>query len=163
MKIAIFQGNTQITTKPEPWNSWVRPADNAKSYPWWQAVVALLQDKGHDCYQFFSPNSNEQDVGANYKLIGTLEEIEKILPTLDCFISTDTFIQHLVVAKCIDIKGVVIWSKSDPNIFGYPERFVNLYKPEYFRHNQYDVWLGEQRDLNSFPSVQEVVKAVINS
>ena len=155
MKIGIFTGNLKVADHQTPWCSHVKMIDSAKAYPFWQQLVGILQYQGHELYQFMSPNGTDTDMECNYKLIGTVDEIVKILPTLDLFISVDTFLPHLVVAKKIPIKGIVIWSLSDPKLFGY-EQFINVSKKEYFRKDQYNVWIGVKRVKEAFPTAIEV-------
>jgi hypothetical protein len=58
------------------------------------------------------------------------------------------------------IYGVVIWGKSDPLLFGYPEN-VNLLKDrKYLRARQFYIWDDEPFDPEVFVEPAEVVKAV---
>lgn len=73
--------------------------------------------------------------------------------------SVDNFFPHLcAVSK--GPPGVVIFSKSDPSIFGYPTNH-NLHSiPTRFRPNQFDFWEACNYDPDAFPSANSVIDAI---
>lgn len=157
MKIAIFTGNNSITTFPTPWCSFVKPMDSAKAYPWWCELIGMLKIKGYEVTHFASP-TGDIELNCN-KIIATLDEIRKQLPNYDLFISTDTFLPHMVIAENIKIKGIVLWSLSDPLIYGYPE-FTNMVKRQYLRPDQFGVWHGIKRVPEAFPQPIEIINKI---
>jgi len=116
---------------------------NAKSYPHWNALEKLLG--GHEIK----------------KIEGILQEQEIIdlIHWCDIWISIDSFLPHL--ARYHGLKnGIVIWGKSDPLIFGYPEN-VNLIKDrKYLRAEQFRWWKDEPVDDGVFVSPEEILEAI---
>lgn len=131
---------------------------NAKQYPYFRELGVLLHQDKNILHQI----GIEGEEGLNWdEFIKDLkmDEIRELLPQYDFFISCDSFLQH--IAASINFRGVVIWSKSDPEIFGYPLH-VNIYNPLWFRQNQHAVWYGEPYEEDKFPSYQEVYDIIRN-
>lgn len=116
---------------------------NAKSYPHWDRFLELAQ--GHEVK----------------KIEGMLKEREIIdlVNWCDVWVSTDSFLPHLVAYRKLK-PGVVIWGKSDPEIFGYPTN-VNLLKGrEHLMVNQFRKWSEESHDPGVFVSPEVVIQMV---
>ena len=67
----------------------------------------------------------------------------------------DSFFQHLgwLVGK----QGIVLWSVSDPNIFGHTEN-INLLKDKvYLAQNQFLWWDYVEHNPDAFVAPQEVI------
>lgn len=116
---------------------------NAKSYPHWDKLLRRLQD--HEIK----------------KIDGILKEQEIIdlIQWCDLWISIDSFVPHLAAYHRLK-GGIVLWGKSDPNIFGYSHN-VNLLKGrEYLRAEQFRWWIDEPIDPNVFVAPEDVVHAI---
>jgi hypothetical protein len=116
---------------------------SAKSYPHWDKLVDLL--KGHEIK----------------KIEGILreQEILDLVNWCSVWISIDSFLPHLV--KCHRLKpGIVLWGKSDPLIFGYPENRNLLKDRKHLREQQFKWWKDEPADPSVFVDPQEVVDVV---
>jgi len=88
-------------------------------------------------------------------IYGTRKEILQELRNADLFISIDSWLQHLASMQT-DKLGLVIFSRSNPAIFGYP-KFNNVFKDsKYFKSNPYDTWLPSDVIMESFVSVERV-------
>lgn len=87
------------------------------------------------------------------------KQMKTLLDGADLFVTVDTFFCHF--AAYHNRSGVVIYSQSDPKIFGY-EHNTNLFKPQYFRTQQYQLWSMTPYIAEAFPTVDEVFKAIIN-
>lgn len=136
-------------------------AQSPKNYPWWSSVVKGLQKKGIKVIQISA--KGECKIGADEVYFGlTFMEIEEKLLAVDLFCSVDNFFPHF--ANNFNKRGVVIFSKSDPNLFGYKENTNLLKSKEYLRNpkEQYMFWEGVSYDKSSFVSPEEVVEAVCN-
>lgn len=73
----------------------------------------------------------------------SLTELKEKLPEYDYFISVDTFLPHMINTENINVPGIVIFSYSDPKIFGYPQN-LNVYNdPKLFRENQFEFWVPQ--------------------
>jgi hypothetical protein len=83
-----------------------------------------------------------------------LEEVTNLLKISDTFIAVDSFLQHH--AWDIGKRGTVIFSQSDPNIFGH-EFHNNLLKDrKYLRPNQFDLWESTSCNDEAFFDWNEV-------
>jgi hypothetical protein len=109
---------------------------NPKIYPYMKDLINLLKDKKSDIefIELIEPNKEGTlDISV---LKTTLTKLKEELKQFDLFISIDTFLPHYIVTEDIDIKGVVIFNYSDPDIFGY-KKFMNVYNDKsLFRENQ---------------------------
>ena len=72
------------------------------------------------------------------------------------WIGVDSFFQHLAWSK--NKKGIVLWSVSDPLIFGHPEN-INLLKNRYYlTKNQFLWWDFTEYNKEAFVLPEEVIK-----
>ena len=56
--------------------------------------------------------------------------------------------------------GIVIFSKSDPKVFGY-EQNINLLKDKkYLRSKQFDIWEAEEFDKDSFVTPDVILEHI---
>lgn len=89
---------------------------------WWGELMVLLE-------------GNEVKILPN-KL--TWDEMKEMLDWCDTWISVDTYWQHF--AWLHQKPGVVIFSQSDPEIFGHEENINLLKDVRYLRPNQFSTW-----------------------
>lgn len=69
--------------------------------------------------------------------------------------SLDSFFQHLAWKE--GKKGIVLWSVSDPNIFGHPTN-INLLKDRAnLAKNQFLWWDYTEHDPNKFVKPDEII------
>lgn len=127
---------------------------NPKTYPWWPDLVERL--KGHEITQLGV--KGEPKLVKDCRFDCPLDVLKKLLMKCDTWISVDSFLPHL--AHHVGKPGVVLFSASDPLIFGYPEN-VNLLKDrKYLRGNQFDSWESYSFVEDAFVSPDIVVNAV---
>lgn len=131
---------------------------NPKNFPFWSDVVAQL--KGHGIRITQIGLAYEDPIGADEFLTNlSLKQIEELVPQAHTWAAVDNFFPHL--CNIVGRPGVVVFGKSDPLIFGYPQN-VNLLKNRaYLRHQQFDIWETEQFDPNVFVGSDEVVSSII--
>lgn len=145
-------------SKPTPDGS-----PNAKNYPHWQKVVDVVS-KTIPVVQIGVDGEQRLD---NVKafLKPKLHELKDILGHDDCraFASVDNFLQHYVKTYVPNLRGVVVFSRSDPYIFGYREN-RNLLKDKKFlrpRNEQWWLWSQCAYDPDAYVEPSEVVDAII--
>jgi len=119
---------------------------------WWNELIPLLNKPVKQILW-----GNETKLNCQHVENPKLEEIEKLLDECETFICIDSFLQHLNHGRNKK-KGIVVWSKSDPKIFGWPENINILKYPEKLRSDQFLWWANEKWE-NIFPTSQEVVEA----
>lgn len=143
--------------KLRPKNGMENNNPNAKNYPYWNDVVNLLKEKNYYIIQVGT--LGEELLPANeHKFNLSLQNLKTLLDTCDTWICVDSFFQHF--ATYHNKKGVVIFGKSDPNIFGY-ERNINLLKSRSFlREDQFNFWDDVIYDKNVFVNPDVVIDAV---
>jgi hypothetical protein len=64
------------------------------------------------------------------------------------------------MAKHLGKPGIVLWSVSDPEIFGYPENLNLLKDRKYLRKDQFAVWEAVTLDPETFVGPEEVYRAL---
>jgi len=79
----------------------------------------------------------------------------------DCatFVSVDNFFHHL--AYLVGKPGVVVFSQSDPRIFGH-DMHTNLLKDrKYLMPNQFVFWDSCKHNVDSFVDPSEIIDAIL--
>lgn len=129
-------------------------SDNPKDYPYWDGYVATLVSSGATVLQVGGPD----DVlvpGALDKRGLDPEELLHILRGADAWVSVDTFLQHF--AWLNGIPGIVVFSVSDPFIFGHKENLNILRSRKFLREWQFSSWAEASYVPESFVPVDELV------
>lgn len=133
--------------------------ENPKNYPHWNKLVELLNNdfytiqigkRGEDILK------NINDVKFDLKL----KEIEKLIKSSYTWISVDSFLQHLVNSLENKKMGIVLWSQSDPNIFGYNYNLNILKSRLYLRAFQFDIWENTKIDPLSYFSPEQIYEII---
>jgi ADP-heptose:LPS heptosyltransferase len=134
-----------------------KESKNAKNYPYWKEVVALLK-RDFTIIQIGTDGEPRiEDIDDFYSGL-SFNELKRLTRECDTWISVDNFFPHL--ANLEVKRGVVIFGKSDPNIFGYMQN-VNLLKDrKYLRPLQFKDWFDEKHEEDVFVGPQEAVDAV---
>jgi ADP-heptose:LPS heptosyltransferase len=130
---------------------------SAKSYPTSYAdlLVKMLREKEFHLIQLGVEGEYKLDVQEHF-FNRSFEEIKEICQDSKAFISIDSFLPHLCHYFNINT-GIVIFSKSDPEIFGY-HHYTNLLKDRAFlRKDQFDYWKNEKKEERAFVSPPKVV------
>lgn len=131
-----------------------------KNYPAWKGVVSLLKADGHEIIQIGIEGEERLTDDCRFGL--PVPQLVELIKEMDLFISVDNFFPHMChhyYEKYGKI-GIVIFSQSDPSIFGYTENINTLKDKKYLRKNQF--WLWEQAEYNedAFVHPEEVMKAI---
>jgi ADP-heptose:LPS heptosyltransferase len=131
---------------------------NAKNYPLddWLGLVDILEPAGYELIQI--GRTSEQQICHDMRCDYTLQQIADLLREVHTFISVDSFLPHL--ANKIGKYGIVLFSRSDPQIFGY-DKNINLYKDKrYFREDQFGIWDDCPYIKEAFVSPWEIYRAL---
>lgn len=112
---------------------------NPKDYPYWDKLIELLKKE--------------------YKIIEVgilpLKELDKLIEECYTWIAVDSFFQHYAWYK--GKKGIVIFGKSDPNIFGHKENINILKDRNHLRSNQFSIWELEEYSEDCFTQPEEII------
>lgn len=126
---------------------------NPKTYPWWPELVKKLD---HSIIQIGV--EGEQQLVPDCRFNLSLKQLKVLVSLCDVWLTVDSFLPHL--AHIVGKPGVVIWSVSDPTIFGYPENINLLKDRKYLRPNQFEYWEAQSFVEEAFVSPDVVVDAV---
>lgn len=105
-------------------------APNPKNWPIWSDLLRAMR-KQKTMYYFIQIGSpHEMSIGADEFCTDlSWPGLVELLQTADLFLSVDSFLPHAVNALREDIgkdiPGVVIWTITPPELFGYPQ-FSNV-------------------------------------
>lgn len=127
--------------------------ENPKNYPYWPELVSMINEP---IIQIGV--AGEKALVPDFRTNLPFAELTKLVNECRTWISVDSFFQHF----CWDLgkPGVVIFSQSDPNIFGHSENINLLKDRKYLREKQF--WLWEQTEFNSdaFVTPEEIIKVL---
>lgn len=136
---------------------------NPKNFPYWQELISLLRQCGkvEEIWQL--------GVGNEYRFEGTtqkhfnksFDEIAELANQSSVWLSVENFMPHLCNSYGVKTKGIVIFSKSDPVHYGYPQNLNLLKDRKYLRPDQFFIW--EQCDFQeeAFVSAQVVFEEIM--
>ena len=87
-----------------------------------------------------------------------ISQLKELLRECRTWISCDSFFQHLgwIEGK----KGIVLWSVSDPLIYGHPENTNLLKDRKYLAGNQFLWWEAYDHNAETFVPAREVFKCL---
>ena len=127
-----------------------------KNYPYWSEVIDKLSKLGHTFIQVGT--DGEEQLVDDFRKNLSIKELSSLILECDTWIGVDSFGQH--VAWDVGKKGIVLFSQSDPNIFGHPENINLLKDRKYLREKQF--WLWEQTEYikEAFVDANTVVNAI---
>lgn len=133
---------------------------NAKNYPWFQEIIDKIKEMSdYKIVQIGVSGEKKLDQIDEYFFDKSLKEIKQKIIDCDFWISIDSMLQHL--ASHTDKRGVVLWGKSDPKLFGYPQNLNLLKDRKYLRPDQFFIWDPEEFDENVFMHPSEVALNMI--
>lgn len=87
-----------------------------------------------------------------------LSELRQLLDECRTWISCDSFFQHF--AWDHGKPGIVLWSVSDPLIFGHPENINLLKDRNNLAANQFLWWEFTEHNKDFFVSPNEIIKYI---
>jgi len=115
---------------------------NPKDYPYWDQLIKLLSEHNITFIDRELP----------------LNELKNTILDCDFFISIDSFFQHY--AWSVNKKGVVIFSVTDPLIFGHSFHVNVLKDRKYLRKNQF-LWMeNESYNIDAFESPENIFQII---
>jgi len=123
---------------------------NPKNYPYWKELIALIDEPivqvGVD---------GEEQLVDDFRKNLPLSELKKLIDECRTWISCDSFMQHFGWMQ--GKQGIVLWSVSDPNIYGHPENINLLKDRSYLAENQFLWWDSVNYNPDAFVSPEEVI------
>lgn len=123
---------------------------NPKNYPYWEEVIAGINEPIIQV-----GIEGEKQLVNDFRKNLSIAELKEIILQCKTWISCDSFIQHL--ATSLGKQGIVLWSVSDPNIYGYPENINLLKSRDCLSKNQFLWWESVEFDANKFVAPEQVI------
>lgn len=124
---------------------------NPKNYPFWKELIEMIDEpivqvgvKG------------ETQLVDDFRVNLPISELRKLIQKCRIWISCDSFIQHLGWDE--GKPGIVLWSVSDPLIFGHKENINLLKDRKYLAENQFLWWDRIEHQEERFVSPNEVIE-----
>jgi ADP-heptose:LPS heptosyltransferase len=129
--------------------------ENAKNYPYWKELIELID---HEIIQVGVTNEIPLVPDCRFNL--SIKELRTLINDCTTWISVDSMFQHL--AWDCNKKGIVLFSQSDPKIFGHDSN-INLLKNNlYLRHNQFLWWEDIVPIEDSYIEPDKIIEYVKN-
>jgi len=130
-----------------------------KSYPWYLELTEALNNSGY--YTIQVGIQKEKDIGAIVRWNDlSAEGLVKTAREIDSYISVDNFFPHLMQYYAPEKRGIVIFSQSNPLIFGYPTNKNLLKDKKYLKNDQFSFWDSTVSIKAAFVSPEIVVTSL---
>ena len=128
---------------------------NPKNYPFWELLIEKIDEPiiqiGID---------GEKPLVKDFRKNLSMNEIRQLIKDCRIWIGVDSFFQHLAWSE--GKSGIVLWSVSDPLIYGH-ESNTNLLKDRsYLAKNQFLWWDNTEHNSDAFVKPDEVLKFLCN-
>ena len=131
---------------------------NPKNYPYWKELIELIGDKD----QLVQVGvAGEEQLVEDFRPNLSIKELKVLLYESWNWIGVDSFFQHL--AWDSQKPGIVLWSVSDPLIFGHPENENLLKDRSYLAKNQFLWWDFTEYNKEAFVSPEVVLEYLYKS
>lgn len=127
--------------------------ENPKNYPYWRELIDMIDEPVIQV----GVEGEAQLVGDFRKNL-SLDQLRELLDECRTWISCDSFFQHL--AWDHGKPGIVLWSVSDPLIFGHAENTNLLKNRDCLVENQFLWWENTSHDKNKFVNPEVVLKSL---
>ena len=124
---------------------------NPKNYPYWKELIELIDEPIIQV----GVEGEEQLVPEFCKNL-PIARLKELIAECRTWIGCDSFFQHL--AWSCNKPGIVLWSVSDPLIFGHPENHNLLKSRDYLAENQFLWWNFTEYNADAFVKPKEVIK-----
>lgn len=130
---------------------------NPKNYPYWKELIAMIDEPIIQVGV-----AGEEQLVEDFRPNLPLADLRVLVRQCDTWIACDSFFQHLGWDE--GKKGIVLWSVSDPEIFGHPENINLLKDRSCLAEKQFWWWDFVEYDENKFVKpevVYDVLKQVL--
>lgn len=106
---------------------------NPKQYPFWKQLIEMIDEPIVQVGV-----EGEEQLVPDFRKNLPLPELRKLIRECRIWIGCDSFVQHLGWDE--GKPGIVLWSVSDPEIYGHPENINLLKDRKYLADNQFRWW-----------------------
>ena len=123
---------------------------NPKNYPYWKELLALIDEPVIQVGV-----QGEEQLVPDFRKNLSIAELKELITECRTWVGVDSFFQHLAWSE--GKQGIVLWSVSDPNIFGHPENINLLKDRSYLASNQFLWWDYTPHNPEAFVKLEEVI------
>lgn len=132
---------------------------NAKNYPYWPELVALLNRDGYKVIQI-GVTGEERIEGVSEFLVDlSYSQLVDLVNRCATWASVDNFFPHFCHANKLK-RGIVLWGVSDPKVWGYSENINLLRGRDFLRQHQYQTWNEIDYNPAAFIYAENVIPEV---
>jgi ADP-heptose:LPS heptosyltransferase len=123
---------------------------NPKNYPYWKKLIEMIKEPIVQV-----GIEGEEQLVEDFRKNLPISELRKLIQECRTWISCDSFFQHLGWDE--GKQGIVLWSVSDPLIFGHPENINLLKDRSNLAENQFLWWEFVEHKNDRFVKPKEVL------
>ena len=123
---------------------------NPKNYPYWKQLISMINEP---IIQIGV--EGEEQLVYDFRKNLPIPELRKLIQECRIWIGVDSFFQHLAWDE--EKSGIVLWSVSNPLIFGHPENTNLLENRDNLSKNQFLWWEATEHNPSYFVK-PEIVK-----
>ena len=127
---------------------------NPKNYPFWKELLPLIDD-----HIVQVGVEGEEQLVSDFRKNLPIQALCELLHQCRTWISCDSFLQHLGWHE--GVRGIVLWSVSDPLIFGHPENLNLLKSRDHLVANQFLTWDHTEHKSERFVAPEVVAKHLL--
>jgi ADP-heptose:LPS heptosyltransferase len=129
--------------------------ENPKNYPFWEELISKIDINEHIIQVGVE---GEKQLVPDFRKNLSMEQLKELIYDCRIWIGVDSFFQHLAWLE--NKSGIVLWSVSDPLIYGHPENINLLKDRNYLAENQFLWWDFTEHNTDAFVKPEEVLKFV---
>jgi ADP-heptose:LPS heptosyltransferase len=123
---------------------------NPKNYPYWKELIEMIDEPIIQV-----GIEGEKQLVPDFRKNLPIAALRELLWQCRTWVSCDSFFQHLAWDE--GVPGIVLWSVSDPLIYGHPEN-VNLLKDRsHLVDNQFLWWEFVEHKNERFVKPKEII------
>jgi len=126
---------------------------NPKNYPYWEELIQKIPKSIHIVQIGIE---GEKQLVDDFRKNLPINQLKQLIKDCRIWIGVDSFFQHLAWSE--NKAGIVLWSVSDPLIYGHTANNNLLKDRVYLAKNQFLWWENTEHNPDAFIKPEEVIK-----
>ena len=127
--------------------------ENPKNYPYWEELIQKIPKSIHIVQIGIE---EEKQLVDDFRKNLPINQLRQLIKDCRIWIGVDSFFQHLAWSE--SKAGIVLWSVSDPLIYGHTANNNLLKDRVYLAKNQFLWWENTEHNPDAFVKPEEVIK-----
>ena len=132
---------------------------NPKDWDKWASLVGALRVTAPEARIIQVGVTGDTQYVEDVRFNLPLSELEALIDSCTTWVSLDSFFQHLAWSR--GVPGTVVFTQSDPRIFGHKENVNVLRDPKYLRAKQFWLWTQSYYMAEASPDIGQVLNGVL--